>query len=264
MSLYSQLAENLIYVSPSFYKKRFFKKLNNLTVKNALDRGVEPELAWIKEFLPKDAVFVDVGANVGAYLYELQDYLKPENIYGFEPNMALYKRLQRLFPGMNILPFALSNKNEKATFKIPVIKGKEIATRGTLQTQLKEIGEERTINQEVVVKRFDDWAERQVLDRVDFIKIDVEGNEAFTVAGMLDTILRLKPVLMIEMEQRHHKRPIWEYIKYFERYGYDAHFLSRETYQLEPLKEIVCTNQDEMSVKDKRNYINNIIFIPKK
>ncbi len=90
MSLYSRLAENLMYLSPSYYKQRFFKKLNNISLQNVLERGVEPELIWIREFLPKDAVFFDVGANVGAYIYMLEGHLKPENIYAFEPNPLLF------------------------------------------------------------------------------------------------------------------------------------------------------------------------------
>ncbi|OBS14446.1 methyltransferase FkbM [Elizabethkingia miricola] len=264
MSLYSRLAENLMYLSPSYYKQRFFKKLNNISLQNVLERGVEPELIWIREFLPKDAVFFDVGANVGAYIYMLEGHLKPENIYAFEPNPLLFKRLKRLFPKVNISSYALSNKNTKAQFKIPVIKGHSNAARGTLQTELKEEGEKKTITRTVTVKRLDDWAEKNVIDRIDFIKIDVEGNETYTVAGMIDTILRLKPVLMIEIEQRHHKRPIWDYIHYFERYGYNAHYLDRTSFKLVPLTENVCMQQSEYNEKDKQRYINNIIFLPKR
>ncbi len=86
MSIYSKLAENLQYISPSYYKSRFFKKLKGLSAQNLLERKVEPEFLWIKEVLEKDSVFMDVGANVGAYLYTLENHLKPENIYAFEPN----------------------------------------------------------------------------------------------------------------------------------------------------------------------------------
>ena len=264
MSVYSKLAENLQYISPSYYKSRFFKKLKGLSAQNLLERKVEPEFLWIKEILGKNSVFIDVGANVGAYIYMLEGHLRPENIYAFEPNPVLFKRLKRLFTRVNILPYALSNKNTKAQFKIPVIKGHKNAARGTLQTVIKEEGEEKTITRTVTVKRLDDWAEQNVIDRIDFIKIDVEGNETYTVAGMIDTVLRLKPVLMIEIEQRHHKRPIWDYIRYFERYGYNAHYLDRNLFDLVPLTENICMQQNEYNEKDKQMYINNIIFLPKK
>ncbi|WP_312767817.1 hypothetical protein [Epilithonimonas sp.] len=63
MSVYSKLAENLQYISPTYYKSRFFKKLKDLTVQNILQRKVEPEFLSIKEVLTKDSVFMDVGAN---------------------------------------------------------------------------------------------------------------------------------------------------------------------------------------------------------
>ena len=106
MSVYSKLAENLQFISPTFYKSRFFKKLKGLDAHNLLARKVEPEFLWIKNILSKDAVFIDVGANVGAYLFTLENHLKPENIYAFEPNPQLFKRLRRLFPKVNLSSIA--------------------------------------------------------------------------------------------------------------------------------------------------------------
>jgi tRNA G46 methylase TrmB len=107
MSLYQKIAEKLQYISPNFYKKRYFKNLNNLNKNNFSERNVEPELVWIKEYLPKNAVILDIGANVGTFLYQLEDKLNHEHIYGFEPNKKLYRRLKRLFPhaGTSFGPF---------------------------------------------------------------------------------------------------------------------------------------------------------------
>ena len=142
MSVYSKLAENLQFISPTFYKSRFFKKLKGLDAHNLVARKVEPEFLWIKNILSKDAVFIDVGANVGAYLFTLENHLKPENIYAFEPNPQLFKRLRRLFPKVNLSSIALSDISTIAEFKIPVINGEKIHTRGTLQTSIKEKNED--------------------------------------------------------------------------------------------------------------------------
>ena len=173
MSVYSKLAENLQYISPTYYKSRFFKKLKGLTTQNLLDRKVEPEFLWIKEVLAKDAVFMDVGANVGAYLFTLENHLNPENIYAFEPNPQLFKRLKRLFPKVNLSSIALSDISSIAEFKIPVINGEKVHTRGTLQTSIKEKNEEKIILQKVEVKPLDDLDLK--FQKLEFIKIDVEG-----------------------------------------------------------------------------------------
>lgn len=262
MSLYQKIAEKLQYISPSFYKKRYFKNLNNLTKDNFSARNVEPELVWIKEYLPKNAVILDIGANVGTFLYQLEHKLNHEHIYGFEPNKKLYRRLKRLFPRMSILPLALSDENTTAEFKVPIINGKLIASRGTLNTSYKEKGEERSYTEKVKVIKLDEWAAIEHFDRLDFIKIDVEGNEMKTLSGAQKTIRRFLPTLMVEMEQRHHENPIWKDISEVKSWGYEAKYLNRDSFKLELLTEeiLIHNTNDE---KNKTSYINNIIFTPK-
>ena len=96
MSFYHFLTETSQYIIPQIYKQRFFKKQVRLSRENIFERKVEPELLWLTEFLPKDAVFMDVGANVGHFLFQLEYHLFPQNIYAFEPNKSLNKKLKRL------------------------------------------------------------------------------------------------------------------------------------------------------------------------
>lgn len=262
MSLYQKIAEKLQYISPNFYKKRYFKNLNNLNKNNFSERNVEPELVWIKEYLPKNAVILDIGANVGTFLYQLEDKLNHEHIYGFEPNKKLYRRLKRLFPSMRVLPLALSDENTVAEFKVPVINGRTIASRGTLNTSYKEKGEEKSYTEKVKVIKLDEWAALEHFNRLDFIKIDVEGNETKTLAGARETIRQFHPTLMVEMEQRHHQTPIWKEISEVISWGYEARYLNRDSFTLESLtEEIILQNTNDE--KNKTQYINNIIFIPK-
>ncbi len=262
MSLYQKIAEKLQYISPNFYKERYFKSLHHLTKDNFSARNVEPELVWIKDFLPKNAVILDIGANVGTFLYQLEKKLDHEAIYAFEPNKKLYRRLKRLFPSMTVLPLALSDENTTAEFKVPVINGKTVASRGTLNTGYKEKGEEKSYTEKVKVIKLDDWAAIEHFHRLDFIKIDVEGNEMRTLFGAKDIIRRFAPTLMVEMEQRHHETPIWNEISEVESWGYDAHYLNRHHFELEKLTEEILL-KNTVDEKNKTEYINNIIFIPK-
>ncbi|WP_312421180.1 FkbM family methyltransferase [Epilithonimonas sp.] len=260
MSVYSQLAENLQYISPSYYKSRFFKKLKGLTAQNLLERKVEPEFLWIKEILGKDSMFMDVGANVGAYLYTLENHLNLENIFAFEPNPQLFKRLKRLFPKVHLSSVALSDISTIAEFKIPVINGEKVHTRGTLQTSIKEKNEEKTILQKVEVKPLDDL--NLNLKNLSFIKIDVEGNEMQTLRGAKQTIHKYKPILMVEMEQRHHKENLWTLISEIADWGYSVNYLDRETLKPKLLTEEFLNQQNPDNVKNYKDYINNIIFLP--
>ncbi len=260
MSVYSKLAENLQYISPTYYKSRFFKKLKGLTSNNLLQRKVEPEFLWIKEVLTKDSVFIDIGANVGAYLYTLEHHLKPENIFAFEPNQQLFRRLKRLFPKANLFSLALSDISTVAEFKIPVINGEKVHTRGTLQTSIKEKNEEKTILQKVEVKPLDNL--NLNLKKLDFIKIDVEGNEMQTLRGARKTIKQYKPILMVEMEQRHHQENLWTLISEIADWGYSINYLDRQTLKPTILTEEFLNQQNPDNLKNYKDYINNIIFLP--
>ena len=262
MSLYQQLAEKLQYISPSFYKQRYFKSLHHLTKENFSKRNVEPELVWIKEYLQNDAVIFDIGANVGTFLYQFENKLKHQNIYAFEPNKKLNVRLKRLFPLMNISSVALSDENTTAEFKVPIIKGKMVASRGKLNTSYKEKDEENSYTETVEVVKLDDWVKVQSIRKIDFIKIDVEGNEMKTLFGGKNTIIQFKPLLMVEMEQRHHDQPIWNEISEVESWGFEAKYLNRNNFELEKLTEEILT-KNTTDEKNKTEYINNIIFIPK-
>lgn len=262
MKFYQLLTEASQYIIPQIYKQRFFKKQNQLSRENILERKVEPELLWLTEFLPKDAVFMDVGANVGHFLYQLEYHLFPQNIYAFEPNKSLNKKLKRLFPKVQLFSVALSDENTVAEFKIPVLRGEQVNSRGTLQTDFHEENEEKTVIQKVKVVKLDDFAPIQNLKKLDFIKIDVEGNEMKTLFGAKETILKFKPTLMVEMEQRHHKEPIWNLISEVESWGFTANYLDRNTFELKGITKDFINSQNAIFVKDYQNYINNIIFKP--
>lgn len=262
MSFYQNLAEKLQFIFPEFYKKRFFKKLDNLQPNNFAERNVEPELIWVKDHLSSDDTFFDIGSNMGSFIYQLEDKLKPENIFAFEPNKSLYRRLKRIFPKANIFPFALSDSEFIADFKVPIISGKQINSRGTLQTNFKEVNEENAVTEKVQVKTFDAWFSENKIQKLNFIKIDVEGNEFQTLKGAEKSIKQFLPTLMVEIEQRHHNFPIWDIISEVQTWGYQSFFLNRKTFNLEKHSEDVLLHYHD-DVKNKELYINNIIFIPK-
>lgn len=248
---------------PKYYKRKFFRDLENLTSKNILNKKIEPEFLFFSKKLSPDDVFLDIGANNGAYIYLAEKVLNPNNIFAFEPNDDLYQRLLRLFSCVKIQKIALSDKNQMLEFKIPVIGGREVHTRGTLQVDYKEIGENQSIIKKVKAQTLDSWVEENPLHRLDFIKIDVEGNEQKTLRGAKNTILKYRPWLMVEIEKRHHRFPIWQIVEEVCQWGYEPYFFSRETFEIELLTAHFLESQNEKNIKNYKDYINNIIFKPK-
>ncbi|WP_417430620.1 FkbM family methyltransferase [Halpernia sp.] len=262
MSLYVRLAEQLQFISPTFYKSRYFKKIDGLNSENLTLRNIEPEMLWLKKYLKRDFVFFDIGCNVGSYLRLVEPLLNSKNIYAFEPNKRLFLRLKRLFPKVNLFNTALSDENKIAEFKIPVIKGQEKNSRGTLRIDYFENNEERFISEKVKVKTLDYWVVNQNISKIDIIKIDVEGNEMKTLRGAKNTILKFQPVLLVEMEQRHHTENLKNLVEEIENWGFKAHFLNRKSFQLEVISDEIFTIQNSLIIEDKISYINNFIFLP--
>ncbi|MGS0748883.1 FkbM family methyltransferase [Halpernia sp. GG3] len=65
---------------------------------------------------------------------------------------------------------------------------------------------------EVKVQTLDSWILDKNISKIDLIKIDVEGNEMKTLRGAKESISRFKPILLVEMEQRHHKENLKNFV----------------------------------------------------
>ena len=60
------------------------------------------------------------------------------------------------------------------------------------------------------------------LNNLGFIKIDVEGHETEVIKGSTELIKKNKPTLLVEIEERHSKKPIDLTINYIKGFGYEC------------------------------------------
>ena len=257
---YYALAQNFIFLSPMIYKTRFYKKYIRLSRQNVFERDVEPEILWLKEFLNQKSVFIDVGAGTGDYVYFLDYLLFPENIHAFEPNRKHYKRLKRLFPKSDILPFALADESKAATLNIPVTGNEEHPENGTLRP-ISESEGLKVKTQKAEVITLDEWAEKKEQEKLDFIKIDVAGQEIDVLKGAEKLIEKFRPALMVKIEQEFHEENIWDIITQIAELGYAPHYLDRDSFTLKLLTQEFINSQNAIFAKDDKYHIKNIIFL---
>ena len=93
------------------------------------------------------------------------------------------------------------------------------------------------------------------------IKIDVEGHEFAVIEGAAQTIARVRPALLVEIEQRHFQRPIGEVFARIAGFSLQGFYL--EGHKLAPLCDFdVVRHQDSSKFGDGRAYINNFLFLP--
>lgn len=146
----------------------------------------------IKEFLPVDANCVDVGVNEGQVFYYLTRHCTKGRVMGFEPIPFLYTYLRKKYASgrVEIFNHVLSNTIGQTEF---FFYPQRPAVSGLMSRDF-----EKTIQPEkiqVAKKRLDDI---YAYERLDFIKIDVEGAEYLVLDGAREVIKKYRPLIIFE------------------------------------------------------------------
>ena len=222
------------------------------------------EINEITKYLKKDDIFIDVGANKGSYILTTSKLLKKGKVYGFEPQPALFNYLSKEIEEIklqNVIleKIALSNSKGQATLHIP---GNNLTSPGA---SLESTGNTQTYNYyKVETNTLDNYFEDINLN-IGAIKIDVEGHEMAVIEGGLKIINHFKPLIVIEIENRHLVNySVEEILKYFFDLGYTGSFVhqSKGLISNEEFKSQVHQNNTGERFWDNKNYCNNFIMKP--
>ena len=255
-----KLEENFIKLCPKAWRLPI--RYNYNKIRNRL----EPELLYLNRILTQCKRAIDIGANDGVYSYALAQMC--ENVEAFEPqtwcthDIAFYS--EKYSKNINIYNVGLSNSNGVLKLHIPVSHSaysRQISGLGSITPGLasfREIEGEQTYI-EVPVYKLDDYNFRDV----SFIKIDVEGHESKVIQGGHKTILREKPIILIEIEQRHlNGYPIEMVFKQIMELGYEGSYLYNGN--LIDLSNFSYKEHQEpfLNNPSSGDYIRNFIFRP--
>jgi FkbM family methyltransferase len=144
--------------------------------------------------------FFDVGANVGFHSTLACRLVDPSrgHVISFEPmtgnadQIELNARLNH-FDCVRVMRVALGNHDGEARFLLS-----EISSRGALETAGR-IPSSPAGAATVPIRRLDTLMSEAHLPSPNVMKIDVEGAEADVLAGAHETLMRHRPILMIEL-----------------------------------------------------------------
>lgn len=162
----------------------------------------EPELFRVyDEFLRPKMTIVDAGANIGLHSLFFSKRVGEEGkIYAFEPAKKIFRRMMDHIQNNQItniegLCLALGAKQGSAE----VVDNKEDTSRTFLRSSLSNSGETPT----AAVETLDAFAKVRGLERIDFLKMDVEGFESEILDGALGLLTRQAiKVIQIELDER--------------------------------------------------------------
>ena len=248
-------------VAPSYFKKRWFSKIDTTTWKDLKKQKIiEAELKIVSLLVDKDSVCLDIGSHIGQYIYALQKTVNPAHIHAFEPNKRNYKRLKCFFPDTPIYNMALSDKIGETHLSIPIIRGKAYETRGSIENVEGE-GVQGSYSLTIQTTTLEQFVIDKKLSKVDFIKIDVEGHELKVIDGGRKVLEQYKPLLIIEIEQRHHERSMQSIFDEMKTIGYDAFFISLTEGRLLSVSEFSAEKNQHPSNAKTVRYTHNFIFV---
>jgi FkbM family methyltransferase len=154
--------------------------------------------------VPEDGVIIDVGAHSGQHSKLFARIVPDGAVYAFEPSSYALSILRKVVAfrrlrNVSIMAQGLSDRPTTNTLNIPIKK------RGSIGFGLSHLGEnnatQQMIREDVSVTTLDHFATGNGLDRVDLIKVDIEGWEHHFLRGAIATIERFRPVLMLEVSE---------------------------------------------------------------
>jgi FkbM family methyltransferase len=211
-------------------------------------RRGEPELSLLPTLVPRDKCSVDIGAYLGAYTEVLLN--TSTNVYVFEPQSFCNNFLRRAYgTSIHLYEHALSDYNGIGYISS---EGKSLSQGARVLPS----SEASNVDEKVSVRCLDSFG----LRNIGFVKIDAEGHELPILKGALATLKREKPLLLVEIEQRHSPRPIQDTFDWLEGLGYRGQFFYQGV--LNGLERFSVSSMQTQPLQGNTDtpYINNFIF----
>jgi len=190
-----------------FTKSGFYQfSLDDITFPIMLDvdnHGVDHVIAAYRNFEPgilrlirkninNEDIFVDVGANIGQHSLYAAHFCK--HVYAFEPIERLcFQFLKSVYKNelynIHVFNYGLGNEDKEMN----------IFTAANNMGSSSVIEKKNRINNgSIKIKRLDDIRKKCGIEKVDFMKVDVEGYEWEVLQGVKQTLLKWKPKIILE------------------------------------------------------------------
>lgn len=214
----------------------------------------EAERALLPALCDHQRIGLDIGAALGAYSWPLAKLCR--RCIAFEPNPEQARYLRRAFGArLQLENCALSNRRGEVELVIPLGRNSDKAGLATVAPG-PWLGSQPVRRVKVTTRTLDELE----LAPVGFIKLDVEGHELAVLKGGENLLIRDKPNLLVELEERFGAGTILQTRIYLEELGYHGYFLEGQSLR-NIAKFDVARHQSMASWGTPGAYINNFVFV---
>jgi FkbM family methyltransferase len=193
LSFLNRLLAFLIGYRIKFYKS--YKKINIHKKQASNGLSLLEDFNFIESNTKIDIkIFFEIGANYCQDSFFAFKFLKlkKNNIYCFEPVSHIYNDIKSL--GFNIYPLAVSNFDGNSFININE-DSNSLNNSGLSSLKTSELSNISIIKKSVVeCIRMDSFIKQNKISTIDFVKIDVEGNDFEVIEGFGDKIDIVKAI----------------------------------------------------------------------
>ena len=147
----------------------------------------------MKNSIQKDWNCIDIGCHKGEILDVILKYAPNGNHWAFEPIPDYFQQLQKKYSSkVKIMDVALSDQKGQSQFNFV----KNAPAYSGINKRQYQVENPDIVKLNVELNRLDDII--PVNQKIDFIKIDVEGAEYAVIKGGIECIKRCKPMIIFE------------------------------------------------------------------
>jgi FkbM family methyltransferase len=164
-------------------------------------RRYEPEVAAaIRRYTRRGDTVFDIGANIGAHTLSFAAQVGPEGrVVAFEPTDYGFAKLTR--------NLALNDFCQVAAVKLALSDSRSGPRQVNFRASWMTCGGRKDGESTVSFETLDAWCHDHAIDRIDLIKLDVDGNEFPLMRGARQIIERCRPVILMEAVGPHFDEP---------------------------------------------------------
>ena len=198
-------------------------------------------LPALSGLIDRDSVVLDVGSHAGQFTKLFAKIAHRGQVFSIEPGSYALSILRpaisfNRLTNVTILAVGVGEESDRLTLSTPI---KESGSVGFGLSHFGEVNDgRRRVEQSVELTTIDRIVEQYQIERLDFIKADIEGWELRMLHGALATLNRFKPSLMLEVVDRFLARAddtAKELFDYLGQLGYKPYVLAGNLNRFEPV-----------------------------
>jgi FkbM family methyltransferase len=180
---------------------------------------------FLKNFVIKGDTCIDIGANLGYYSTVLSKLAGPKGkVYAVEPVEPVRKVLEKntsRYKNIEILPYALGEEDTSIQISNTTFREKGFLASGSFFVSDSKSGRlpDESIAFTAVMKKGSKLFAH--LDRLDFVKCDIEGYEIVVLPELEPILLKFRPVLLVETAGSNREK----LLERFSKNGYEGFIL---------------------------------------